>query len=79
MSAFCSGHDLWVLESSPESGSMLSRESASPSPSLVLSLSLPNEYINFFLKKEKMFNLTENQRNKIRMRYFAYMLVKTED
>ena len=32
-SAFGSGHDLRVLGSSPKSGCLLSRESASPSPS----------------------------------------------
>ena len=31
--AFGSGHDLWVVESSPTLGSLLSGESASPSPS----------------------------------------------
>ena len=48
-----SGHDLRVLGSSPKSGSLLSGEPASPSPSAAppacaLSLSLPNKEIKYF-------------------------------
>jgi len=51
VSAFGSGHDLRVLGSSPASGSLLSRESASPSLSpSTLALS----QINKILKKKKV-------------------------
>ena len=60
-SAFGSGHDSWVLESRPMLGFLLSRESASPSPSplappslvhvLVHTCALPQ--VNKIFKKNK--------------------------
>ena len=59
MSAFGSGHDLRVLGSSPTSGSLLSRESASPSasapsPSHALALFLSNKIYLFERERKSM-------------------------
>jgi len=48
---FGSGHDLGILGSSPESGSQLRGEAASPSPSAPACV--PSLYISLSVKKKK--------------------------